>query len=146
MLITYQRSWDKLHRHKAHYRTRWFYLFFFFYQREEFQGRSCPGFNCVSKEWREKRKRSEKQGNTVLMTLTVTHLVINRSSPPKALTGLEKSGNVRIKRSTMSQGAGTPIWSRWGCSSEILNLTPQRDHLGVDHAFCDSFWHLKETA
>ena len=26
---------------------------------------------------------------------------------------------------------GTPIWNRRGCSSEILNLTPKGDHLGV---------------
>ena len=25
----------------------------------------------------------------------------------------------------------TPIWNRRGCSSEILNLTPKGDHLGV---------------
>ena len=34
-------------------------------------------------------------------------------------------------------GGGTPIWNRRGCSSEILNLTPKRDHLGVAQAFCD---------
>ena len=28
-------------------------------------------------------------------------------------------------------GGGTPIWNRRGCSSEILNLTPKGDHLGV---------------
>ena len=30
-----------------------------------------------------------------------------------------------------SPGGGTPIWNRRGCSSEILNLTPKGDHLGV---------------
>ena len=35
-------------------------LVLFFYQREEFEGRSCPAFNCSSKEWR---------WNIVLMTL-----------------------------------------------------------------------------
>ena len=34
-------------------------------------------------------------------------------------------------------GGGTPIWIRRGCSSEILNLTPKGDHLGVSQAFCD---------
>ena len=34
-------------------------------------------------------------------------------------------------------GRGTPIWNRRGCSSEILNLTPKGDHLGVAQAFCD---------
>ena len=29
------------------------------------------------------------------------------------------------------RGGGTPIWNRRGCSSEILNLTPKGDHLGV---------------
>ena len=29
------------------------------------------------------------------------------------------------------QGGETPIWNRRGCSSEILNLTPKGDHLGV---------------
>ena len=30
---------------------------------------------------------------------------------------------------------GTPIWNRRGCSSEILNLTPKGDHLGVVKLF-----------
>ena len=34
-------------------------------------------------------------------------------------------------------GWGTPTWNRWGCLSEILNLTRKRDHLGVAQAFCD---------
>ena len=34
-------------------------------------------------------------------------------------------------------GGGTPTWNRRGCSSEILNLTPKGDHLGVAQAFCD---------
>ena len=34
-------------------------------------------------------------------------------------------------------GWGTPRWNRQGCSSEILNLTPKGDHLGVAQAFCD---------
>ena len=32
---------------------------------------------------------------------------------------------------------GSPIWNRRRCSSEILNLTPKGDHLGVAQAFCD---------
>ena len=32
---------------------------------------------------------------------------------------------------------GTPIWNRRGCSSEILDLTPKGDHLGVAQAFRD---------
>ena len=35
----------------------------------------------------------------------------------------------------LSGGGGTPIWNRRGCSSEILNLTPKGDHLGVAQAF-----------
>ena len=34
-------------------------------------------------------------------------------------------------------GGGTPIWNRQGCSSEIFNLTPKGDHLGVAQAFCN---------
>ena len=34
-------------------------------------------------------------------------------------------------------GWGTPIWNRRGCSSEILNLTPNGDYLGMAQAFCD---------
>ena len=34
-------------------------------------------------------------------------------------------------------GEGAPIWNRPGCSSEILNLTPKGDHLGMAQAFCD---------
>ena len=33
--------------------------------------------------------------------------------------------------STGGGGGGAPIWNRRGCSSEILNLTPKGDHLGV---------------
>ena len=29
------------------------------------------------------------------------------------------------------------VWGGGGCSSEILNLTPKGDHLGVAQAFCD---------
>ena len=36
-----------------------------------------------------------------------------------------------------TRGGGTPIWNRRGCSSEILNLTPKGDHLGVAQAVCD---------
>ena len=32
---------------------------------------------------------------------------------------------------TARGGGGNPIWNRRGCSSEILNLTPKGDHLGV---------------
>ena len=32
-------------------------------------------------------------------------------------------------------GGVTLIWNTRGCSSEILNLTPKRDHLGVVQAF-----------
>ena len=40
-------------------------------------------------------------------------------------------------RPPVGGGGGPPIWNRWGCSSEILNLTPKGDHLGVAQAFCD---------
>ena len=36
-----------------------------------------------------------------------------------------------------SRPGGTPIWNRRGCLSEILNLTPKGDHLGVTPAFYD---------
>ena len=36
-----------------------------------------------------------------------------------------------------TRGGGTPIWNRRGCSSEILNLTPKGDHLGMAQAFGD---------
>ena len=39
--------------------------------------------------------------------------------------------------SNNSPGGGTLTWNRRGCSSEILNLTPKGDHLGVAQAFCD---------
>jgi len=32
---------------------------------------------------------------------------------------------------------GESYRNRRGCSSEILNLTPKGDHLGVAQAFCD---------
>ena len=32
-------------------------------------------------------------------------------------------------------GVGTRIWNGQGCSSEILNLTPKRDHSGLAQAF-----------
>ena len=34
-------------------------------------------------------------------------------------------------------GGGTLIWNRQGHLSEILNLTPKGDHMGVAQAFCD---------
>ena len=40
-------------------------------------------------------------------------------------------------RQVAHPGGGTPIWNRRGCSSEILNLTPKGDSLGVAQAFCD---------
>ena len=43
----------------------------------------------------------------------------------------------RTKFIARGGGGGTPIWNRRGCSSEILNLTPKGDHLGVAQAFCD---------
>ena len=43
----------------------------------------------------------------------------------------------RISLSREPPGRGGPIWNRRGCSSEILNLTPKGDHLGVAQAFCD---------
>ena len=36
-------------------------------------------------------------------------------------------------------GGATPIWNRRGCSSEILDLTPKGDQLGVAQAFCDPY-------
>ena len=34
------------------------------------------------------------------------------------------------------RGSGVTLkWNRRGCSSEILNLTPKGDHLGVVQAF-----------
>ena len=32
---------------------------------------------------------------------------------------------------------GTPMWNRWGCLLEILDLTPKGDHLGMTQAFYD---------
>ena len=37
----------------------------------------------------------------------------------------------RIAPISYQSPGGTPIWNRRGCSSEILNLTPKGDHLGV---------------
>ena len=51
-------------------------------------------------------------------------------------------------------GGGTPIWNRRACSSEILNLTPKGDHLGVAQAYPEGdqsgrglskFWPLKTS-
>ena len=64
--------------------------------------------------------------------------------PSKSVANLEKSishiltfGRVMCptKQDKVSlgfyPGGGTPIWNKRGCSSEILNLTPKGDHLGV---------------
>ena len=40
-------------------------------------------------------------------------------------------------KSEMCAHGGGPIWKRRGCLSEIFNLTPKGDHLGVAQAFCD---------
>ena len=42
-----------------------------------------------------------------------------------------------VRRKTPG-GGGAPIWNRRVCSSEILNLTPKGDHLGVALANFDS--------
>ena len=34
-------------------------------------------------------------------------------------------------------GGGDSHMKQTGCSSEILNLTPKEDHLGVAQGFCD---------
>ena len=56
--------------------------------------------------------------------------------------GLKQYNDRRMTRgqTTCSLGGtpgGTPIWNRRGCSSEILNLSPKGEHLGVAQAFCD---------
>ena len=48
-----------------------------------------------------------------------------------------RAGNVIDTAYNTRGGGGTPIWNGRGCSSEILNLTPKGDHLGVAQAFCD---------
>ena len=40
-------------------------------------------------------------------------------------------------------GEGAPIWSGWGCLSEILHLTPKRDQSGHSRSLCRP---LKETS
>ena len=54
----------------------------------------------------------------------------NRTTTPITCSGC-------CERSARGGGGGNPIWNRRGCSSEILNLTPKGDHLGVAQAFCD---------
>ena len=44
----------------------------------------------------------------------------------------------KLLKSFSPRGWGTPLWIRQGCSSEILNLTPKGDHLGVAQTYCDS--------
>ena len=44
---------------------------------------------------------------------------------------LTSVSNVCVFMDYARGGGGTPIWNRRGCSSEILNLTPKGDHLGV---------------
>ena len=46
-------------------------------------------------------------------------------------------GCQRVNLDCSLPGGGTPISNRRGCSSEILNLTPIGDHLGVAQGFCD---------
>ena len=66
-------------------------------------------------------------------------------SRSKSLHRSKKPGTFRLE-SELGQlefrpgegGGGTPIWNRRGRSSEILNLTPKGDHLGVAQAFRDA--------
>ena len=55
--------------------------------------------------------------------------------------GVKYDSKERVRGSESKSEAtargGTPIWNRRGCSSEILNLTPKGDHLGVAQAFGD---------
>ena len=57
----------------------------------------------------------------------------NVSNADEKRQGWSNSGrNMHCLSSSGSRGGGgTPIWNRRGCSSEILNLTPKGDHLGV---------------
>ena len=53
-----------------------------------------------------------------------------KKGPFSKRTTLCNEGVMLIGDSGYDPG-GTPIWNRRGCLSEILNLTPKGDHLGV---------------
>ena len=57
---------------------------------------------------------------------------------PLTIKSTQIQTKVYVKRGVGGGGGvGTQIWNRRGCSSEILNLTPKGDHLGVAQGFCD---------
>ena len=64
-------------------------------------------------------------------------------SDKKELTELRKTHMKDMSKTLISaeiekvSRGGTPIWNGRVCSSEILNLTPKGDHLGVAQAFWD---------
>ena len=121
------------------------YFCFNLSQREELDGRSCPAFSCSSKEWREKRKRSEKRGNTVLMTLKQhdTHCVLCCN------TSKEQSKIWRKRRlSEPSYNLLRDIYN-WGemkhkrCSA-VFHLTFDRQH-AINWRHCSYLHHLITT-
>ena len=70
-----------------------------------------------------KRDHLEKKENKNKENLTsVSHCVM---------------GTTFMRNFVGTNPGGTPIWNRRGCSSEILNLTPKGDHLGVADANFD---------
>ena len=73
------------------------------------------------------------------LTIQSTFVVIIAASSPKtgSSTANNESKAAGLPIFSLQQLGGTSIWNRRGCSSEILNLIPKGDHLGVAQGFCD---------
>ena len=96
-------------------------------------------------------KMLEKVSNSQPKSLSIINFQASSSEhlyfskPARFLWGTDKVRNrfvgspcrLPTTSTALPRGAGTPIWNRRGCSSEILNLSPKGDHLGVAQAFCD---------
>ena len=68
------------------------------------------------------------------------HISSNETAWEMPKTGKKRSrkqGKGNLRERMRADARGSPIWNRPGCSSEILNLTPKGDHLGVAQGFCD---------
>ena len=63
--------------------------------------------------------------------------ILSKDFPQPLLGHFTRGDDEGVQLIIFITRGGTPIWNRRGCSSEILNLTPKGDHLGVAQAFCD---------
>ena len=85
---------------------------------------------CSTRQWKKEETEGQATHRQVLPNVTLDQQGVQNENLLRLLRSR------RAAKGNIAPGE-TPIWNRRGCSSEILNLTPKGDHLGVAHAFCD---------